>query len=159
MKREDDTPQEWNRTVTSSSSEVDAAVTEIAEAWGAEWEVSSGRLALPLSAGLWRGWGEGSLRVSARGSGSEIRLRLDSRHFGVRWSAVFVLVIAALGCLFAVLWPLFPQLLPLAPVGVVLALSAWFLVLSKLTNSGPEDFLEAIVRELEIGERESPAGV
>lgn len=158
MSRDKDVPQELRRELAAGANDVSGAIAEVADAWGAEWEPSSGRLALPLSAGLWRGWGEGSLNVLARGSGSEILLRLEARHFGVRWSAVFVLAVAGIGCLFAVLWPLFPKLLPLAPVGVILAVSAWFLVLSKLTNSGPEDFLDAIGRDLEIGERESTAG-
>ena len=39
------------------------------------------------------------------------------------------------------LWPFFPRLLQLAPFGAVIALGGWFLVISRLRTSGPDEFL------------------
>ena len=41
-------------------------------------------------------------------------------------------------------WPLFPQLLPVAPLGAVLAVGGWFLVLPRLRGHGPEEFLASV---------------
>ena len=42
------------------------------------------------------------------------------------------------------IWPFFPGLLPLAPLGAIVALSGWFLVVSRLTTSTPDDFLRLV---------------
>jgi hypothetical protein len=53
----------------------------------------------------------------------------------------------ALGCAGVVLWPFFPRLLPLAPVGFLMAVATWLMVVARLRNSGIEEFLE-LVRSL-----------
>ena len=42
------------------------------------------------------------------------------------------------------LWPLSPKILQLAPIGAVLALVAWLLVISRIRNSDAGDFLALV---------------
>jgi uncharacterized membrane protein HdeD (DUF308 family) len=51
------------------------------------------------------------------------------------------------GGLLTVLWPFFPRLLSVAPFGAVVALGGWFLVVSRLRTSGPDDFLKAVAAQ------------
>ena len=51
---------------------------------------------------------------------------------------------AALGGLVTVLWPLVPALQPLLPAGLVFAVGAWFLIVTRLQNRGVEEFLELV---------------
>jgi hypothetical protein len=59
--------------------------------------------------------------------------------------------VAIAGAVLTMLWPFFPQLLPLAPFGAILALGGWFLVLSRLRNSGPDEFLVMVEAQAEAG--------
>lgn len=128
------------------------AVDEAAEAWGAAWtrEGAGGDLALPILAGLHRGWVRARLvaePVAAEPAGAArtvLRLSVVERHEGVHVPAVFILLVSAAGAVLVVLWPFFPRLLPLAPFGALLALGGWFLVVSRLRSSGPEEFLELV---------------
>lgn len=121
-----------------------AAVSQAAEAWGAEWSRQGGRLAFPVSAGLRYGRVVARAWVEPASEGSQLVLRVEERAYQLRTQAVVVLLIAAAGALTGLLWPFFPALLPLVPLGLVLALGAWFLVISRLTINGPEDFLELV---------------
>ena len=60
-----------------------------------------------------------------------------------------VLLLATAGGVLTVLWPFFPNLLAVAPFGAVIALGGWFLVITRLRTSGPDDFLEAVVAQEE----------
>jgi hypothetical protein len=62
-----------------------------------------------------------------------------------------VLAIGGAGGVSTLLWPFFPHLLELVPLGAVVALGAWMLVVTRLRNSGPEEFLEAVAEEIEGG--------
>jgi hypothetical protein len=65
----------------------------------------------------------------------------------VQGNAVAFLVLGALGATAAVLWPFVPALLTLVPLGLVLALGSWYLVVVRLRNSGVEEFLDAVAGE------------
>jgi uncharacterized membrane protein HdeD (DUF308 family) len=78
------------------------------------------------------------------GGGCRLRFTPEESDYYVHTPAVTVLLISALGGLLALAWPLYPRLLPVAPFGAVLALCGWFLVVSRLRNSGPEEFLGAV---------------
>ncbi len=123
-----------------------AAVSAAAEDWGAEWreEGQGGRLRLPVSAGLRHGFLEGRVRVEGRGDRAAVTLAVEAIEYRLHKSAVAMLVIGAGGAVALVAWPFFPQLLALAPTGVVLAIVAWLVVVSRLRNSGPEEFLELV---------------
>ncbi|HVT59935.1 MAG TPA: hypothetical protein VHR45_16235 [Thermoanaerobaculia bacterium] len=129
------------------------AVDRAAGEWGAEFRVEGhgGHLALPVVAGLRRGLLSGPLIVEPLAAGSRIVFRPDQSIYYLHTSAIAVLLLACGGCLLAVLWPLFPRLLPLAPFGVVLALSGWLLVASRLRSSGPLEFLRSVAAPDEGG--------
>jgi len=143
--RQEDRQREHQRSAPAPAARVRAAVREMAEAWGALWEEDGGRLALPLAAGLRRGRLDGRLRVEEEGKGSRLVLVEDARTYHLQGNAVAVLLISAAGALAMLLWPFFPEILPLAVGGGVLALLGWFLVISRLTTNSPEDFLAMVV--------------
>lgn len=132
-----------------------AAVGEAAEAWGADWQrgIEGGRLGLPIAAGIRRGLARGQIRVERAGAGSLVSFHTEETAFYVQTAAVGILVLAAAGGALTVAWPFFPALLPLAPLGAIVALSGWFLVVSRLTTSTPDDFLR-LVGEIAAGEDE-----
>ncbi|MEM7481183.1 MAG: hypothetical protein AAF481_08420 [Acidobacteriota bacterium] len=122
------------------------AVREAAETWGADWqqEGSGGRLSLPVLAGIRVGVARGFLRADPTGDHTDLRLDLEETTWRVQTAAAGILVFAGVGGLSTVLWPFFPALLPLAPLGAILALSGWFLVITRLQTSTPEDFLALV---------------
>lgn len=123
-----------------------AAVGQTAEDWGAEFvrEGSGGRLQLPVIAGLRRGLMTGPVVVEGGEDGSRVVFRPEETIYRVQVQSVVILVIALLGALMTVLWPFDARLLSLAPFGALLAFGGWFLVISRLRNSGPEEFLQAV---------------
>jgi hypothetical protein len=135
-----------------------AAVGKAAEAWGADWErgIEGGRIGLPIAAGIRRGLARGEIRVERAGGGARVSFRAEETVFYVQTAAVGILVLAAAGGVLTVIWPFFPALLPLAPLGGIVALSGWFLVVSRLTTSTPDDFLR-LVSEVAAGDQDDGA--
>ena len=124
-----------------------AAVGRAAEEWGAAWEAGSsgGRLELPVSAGLRHGRLSGPIAVSAAGAGeAELTFQPERSEYHLWLPAIVVLVAAAAGAALTVVWPFYPQLLPVAPFGAIAALGGWFLVVTRLQNRGAEEFLELV---------------
>lgn len=123
-----------------------AAVARAAETWGADWHpgIDGGRLDLPIVAGIRHGLVKGRLAVEPRGAGSLLTYRPEDAVYVVRTAPVAILALAAAGGVMTVLWPFFPALLPLAPLGAIIALSGWFLVVSRLSTSTPDDFLRLV---------------
>lgn len=118
-----------------------AGIEAAAEAWGADWQRADGRIALPVSAGLHRGSVVGRLSIEPAAAGCRLVLAVEERRWHLRGNAVALLLLAAAGGLAVILWPFFPSLLPLVPVGLLLSVSAWFLIVSRLTTASPQDFL------------------
>ena len=75
---------------------------------------------------------------------SRLVFRPVAQDYYLETAAIALLSMAAAGALLTVAWPLFPQLLPVAPLGAVLAVGGWFLVLSRLRGQGPEEFLASV---------------
>jgi hypothetical protein len=124
-----------------------AAVGRAAEDWGAAWEpgIEGGRLELPVAAGLRHGRLSGRLDVASTAGGeAEVAFHPERAEYRLWLPAVVVLTLAAAGAGLTVVWPFFPELLPIAPFGAILALGGWFLVISRLQNRGAEEFLELI---------------
>lgn len=124
-----------------------AAVAAVAAEWGAEWIPgdNGGQLRLPVIAGLRRGLLTGRVEVlPSRDDGTRLTLRAETAHWRVHGSAAAILVLGALGALPVILWPLRPEFLGLAPVGLVLMFLAWFMVISRLRTAGAVEFLEAL---------------
>ena len=122
------------------------AISEAAEMWGAVWrpEDGSGLLRLPVVQGLRHGAVMGNLRIEPVGAGTFLRFDIERTSFVLNKSALAILLLGGLGGLTVALWPLSPTILQLAPLGAVLALVAWLLVVSRLRNSTPEDFFELV---------------
>ena len=123
-------------------------VARQAELWGADWETvdaESGKIGLPVTAGLRHGWIEGTVRVESDGPGRS-RITFEPEHADYRADrgSVMILSAAAFGCLLTLVAMFFPKLLPLMPVGILLAIGGYLVVIARLRNSGPEEFFEAI---------------
>jgi len=125
-------------------------VAVAAEAWGGLWQPEGelgGRLGLPARAGLRRGWVAGPLEVQPHEGGSRLVLTIENSELRVNRMAFLFLIFAALGALSVVFSPLVPALRPLLPMGVVVAIAAWFVVIARLGNSGPEEFFASLDEE------------
>lgn len=132
--------------VALTISEAPAAIAAAAESWGAEWtgKRDGGRLALPVVFGLRRGVLVGSVAIEPAGDGARLTWELEESHLELHRSAVAVLVLALALLLPALAWPFHPPLLALLPVAAVTGLLAWWLVLSRLQTSGPEEFFATV---------------
>ena len=130
-----------------------AALRRAADDWGAELrkEETGLWLYLPVIHGLRRGLIAGPVAVEPTEGGSRVVFRPEESDLAVQAAAVMVLLLAMGGGALTVLWPFFPKLLPVAPFGAILALGGWFLVLSRLRSSGPEEFLGTVGVEAEAG--------
>ncbi|MES1242797.1 MAG: hypothetical protein ABUT39_14370 [Acidobacteriota bacterium] len=126
-----------------------AALRRAAEDWGAELE--QGRLHLPVVQGLKRGVVSGPVRAEATDEGARIVFQPEESRLYIQTASVFILLVAIVGALTATLWPFFPKLLPVSPFGALLALGGWFLVLSRLRTSGPDEFLVMVGTQAEAG--------
>lgn len=126
-----------------------SAVSEAAEAWGAAWDAEDRTLVLPALAGIRRGVLRGSVLAEDADGGTRLRFAVESAEWHLQTAAVVILLLSAFGALFTVVWPFFPSLLPVAPFGALLALGGWFLVVSRLQSSGPEEFLELVTKVAE----------
>jgi hypothetical protein len=132
----------------SETAAIWSAITEAAETWGAEWEpdASGGALELPVAAGLRLGLLRGRLSTSPGPSGTRLLFEVNDSEYRVHTAAVVVLALGAAGGAGMVILPFVPSLLPLLPAAFILPLLAWFLVLSRLKNRGPREFLELVVQ-------------
>lgn len=131
-------------------------IRDVAEAWGGEWRGGaghSGQLELPIVSGLRVGWITAAVAVDVGPGGRSLRLRVERSRERAQWGAVLLLMVAALGGLSALFLPLLatrnPQLLALAPVGALLSLGGWFLIVARLRTAGPREFLDQVAGELE----------
>ncbi len=123
-----------------------AAVRRTAEDWGAEFqpEGAGGKLHLPVVAGIRRGLVTGVVEIRDATDGSRVIFLPESSVYYVQTASVMVLLLAAAGGLLTLLWPFYPKLIAVAPFGAILALGGWFLVVSRLRTSGPDEFLAAV---------------
>jgi hypothetical protein len=130
-------------TLEVSPDEALAAVRRTAEDWGAEF-TEENQLQLPVVSGIRRGLVAGMVEVQPAEGGSRVVLRPEKTFYYVQTSAVVILLLAAAGGILTLVWPFFPKLMPVAPFGALLALGGWFLVVSRLRTSGPDEFLAAV---------------
>lgn len=139
------------RQFSQSPESVLRAVEKAAEIWGAAWQSrgQGGLFSLPAVQGLRQGMLKGRLRTVPSDDGTLVRLEIEESHFTINWSAAGILLLGGLGGLTLVLWPLSPKILQLAPVGAVLAVVAWLLVVSRLRYSDAGDFLDLVAELVE----------
>ena len=125
-------------------------VAMTADTWGGLWQAEGrggGRLGLPVEAGLRRGWVAGRLTVEPTDLGSRLTYNVDKSDYKVQKPAALILLIAAAGAMVTLIAPWIPALLGLVPLGLLLCLGAWFFVIARLRNSGPEEFFAELARE------------
>lgn len=160
-------PEARRERIDAPMDRVWSAMRRAADAWGAEWEPGApggrgtGRLRLPVYAGLRYGVvdAEVSLEpaVASRDDGvgepgeeiTEVTLRPTSSLWFINTTLLVILAFSAVGGLLVVIWPFLPEsgLAQIAPLGAVMAVVGWFLVVSRLENRGPEEFLELLALE------------
>ena len=138
-------------------------IAEVAEIWGADFtrDGLGGVLLLPVTAGVRHGVVHGRISVEPDRDGCAVHFAVEEEQYRVRLGVVVVLLLGALGGLSMTLWPFYPPLLQLVPVGLILSTVAWLLVVSRLRSTGPNDFLALVAAEPEgpsptIPEVESP---
>jgi len=114
--------------------------------WGAGWQPKDqgGQLRLPVVQGLRQGVVQGTLTAEPEAAGTSLRFDIEETSYRTNMSALAILILGGVGGLTVVFWPLSPTILRLAPLGAVLALIAWLMVVSKLRNSDPEDFFDLV---------------
>lgn len=129
-----------------------SSLKQTAEDWGAQIqpgedgavEMTGSRLHLPVVAGIRRGLVSGPIEVQPAEGGSRLVFRPEQSAYYVQTPSVMILILSVAGAVLTVLWPFYPQLMPVAPFGAIMALGGWFLVVSRLRTSGPDEFLTAV---------------
>ncbi|MEO1082840.1 MAG: hypothetical protein AAFY88_01220 [Acidobacteriota bacterium] len=126
-------------------------VGRVADQWDGEWEPADGggRLGLPVTAGLKRGWLAGRLEVAPQPSGSAVRFEVDKGEMKSDRGSVMILLVGAFGGLVTVVAPFVPALWAMVPVGLLLGFSAWFMVVARLRSAGPAEFFAQVDDEAE----------
>jgi hypothetical protein len=125
-----------------------AALARSAAEWGGEWtaRAGGGRLAIPVVFGLRRGVVVGAVEATRLGDArSRLVWTLEESHLVVHRASVAVLSLAAVPLVGVLAWPLWRPLVALAPIAMVLGFLAWWLVVSRLRSSGPEEFLSTLL--------------
>ena len=146
-------PIEHRKNFAAAGHQLIATLESLVEEWDGVWQPQgafTGRLGLPVSAGLRRGWVAGELRVDPRGEGSELIYRIDQEQLEVDYRSVSILLISAAGGLASMIIPFIPRLMPLLAISIVLAFTGWLMVVNRLRNSGAEDFLAQLESSVEI---------
>lgn len=122
-------------------------VAETAESWGGGWEAHEGGggwLEIPVLAGLRHGFVTGKLTVEPLGRGSRLHFEIEESIYRVQKPALVILLLAGFGALLSIFGLFVPALHGLVPMGVLLAISAWLVVVARLRNTGPEEFFAAL---------------
>lgn len=135
-----------------------SALRQTAEDWGAELQDGGSKLHLPVVAGIRRGLISGPVEVQTAEGGSRLVFRPEESIYYVQTPAVVILILSVLGAALTVLWPFYPKLIAVAPFGALIALGGWFLVVSRLRTSGPDEFLAAVAATPEPVSEISEAG-
>lgn len=126
---------------------VRGAIQEVAEQWGADWqsEFDGGTVTLAVTSGLRRGVVRGRITLTDNSTHrTGLSFRVEQERMDLNRPAAGTLLLGAVGCGGVVLWPFFPRLMPLAPIGFLIAVATWLMVVSRLRNSGVEEFLDLV---------------
>lgn len=135
----------YEQTVRAPSAEVEKAIGQAIELGQVESVAGArNRLVLPVRAGIRAGEMELEWALARSGDDTRVRLQVVRERLHTSFAALSILLVGAAGGVMTVVWPLHPDLLGLAPLGALLALLAWLLVVSRLGSYGPEEFLETL---------------
>ena len=113
----------------------------LADRWGGSFDAKTGRLELPVLAGLRHGVLIGEVEALAHQGGAKVRLRVSSCHYALDRGSTFSLSLAAVAAFAALVLPFFRQLWPLLPPALAIAIAAWLFIIARLRTSSAEDFL------------------
>jgi len=113
---------------------------------GREWQArpGGGHLRLPVVLGLRRGVMEGEVEIEPLAERCRLTWRLGQSRLHLHRASVGVLAIAAIAALGTLAWPYYPVLLQALPAALLIAFAAWWLVITRLRTSGPQEFLEQL---------------
>jgi len=133
-----------------------AAVSATVEAWGGAWTAQGDgdELRVPVEAGLRRGFLRARVTATNAGPGSELTIEIVEARWWVHRVAVALLLAAAVPAVAAVLWPFYPAVAPLVPLGLVLGAAAWLAILARLRHRGAAELaadVEAALKEPDAG--------
>ncbi|HET9765788.1 MAG TPA: hypothetical protein VFS60_03005, partial [Thermoanaerobaculia bacterium] len=127
-----------------------AALVSTVEDWGGEWTASDegGELRLPVEAGLRRGFVRARAAATVQGRGSELTVEVVEARWWLHRTAVALLLAAAVPAVAGVLWPFYPVLAPLVPLGLVLGAASWLAILARMRHRGPAELITDVERAL-----------
>ena len=133
-------------TLQASASAALDAIAQAADIWGGEWQRygTVGTLTLPISVGLRHGLVSGEVTAQELRDETEMVFRIQDSNSKVHVAGVVVLLFGVAGGLILTLWPFYPVLLPLTPVGVILSFAAWFMVASRLRTRTEREFFQLV---------------
>lgn len=117
---------------------------EQAERWGGNFDAKTGRLELPLQAGLRSGGLVAEVEALVSRDGSKLRIKIQEEHYLLDRSATFLLTIAAVGAIATLVLPFFPRFWLLLPPALVLAIAAWLFIVARLKSRNLDDFLDEL---------------
>jgi hypothetical protein len=137
-------------TIAATPTAIAEALREAVQDWGGEWNgEAAGALTLPVQAGLRHGVLDGRATITAVAGGSELAIDIVGERWVLDRGSLVILVTAALASVAGVLWPFFPALARFAPLGLVLGVSAWLVVVSRLSHRGPAELLVEVAAACE----------
>ena len=133
-----------------------AALATTVEDWQGEWKPSGqgGELRVPVEAGLRRGFLHARATATTADRGSELAIEVIESRWWVHRTAFALLLGAAIPAVAVVLWPFYPPIAPLVPLGLVLGAAAWLAILARLRHRGVPEFVadvEATLNEQRSG--------
>ena len=148
----------FSRSFDTGTDAVWEAVESAAEQWGGQFEREgeAAELVLPVAAGLRHGLAEVRAHVAGGRARADLTLSQTAAHYQLHLTGVAMLAVAGLGALITILCPFFPGLLPFLPIGILLAVAGWLVVVSRVRMSGLDDFLGTV--ESLLGEAPTSPG-
>ena len=113
------------------------------EDWQGEWTASGegGELRVPVEAGLRRGFLHARATATSADRGSELAIEVIETRWWIHRTAAALLLGAAVPAIAGILWPFFPAVAPLVPLGLVLAVASWLAILARLRHRGAAEFV------------------
>jgi len=151
-----ESPQSFHLRSQRDCEAVLAALVTTVEDWQGEWIPGGqgGELRVPVEAGLRRGFVRARVSATSVDRGSELAIEVIESRWWVHRTAFALLLGAAIPAVAAVLWPFYPPIAPLVPLGLVLGAAAWLAILARLRHRGTAEFVaavEATLNERSIG--------
>jgi hypothetical protein len=139
-----------------------AALATTVEDWHGEWTASGqgGELRVPVEAGLRRGFLRARVTATSHDRASELAIEVLESRWWLHRTAFALLLAAAIPAIAAMLWPFYPAVAPLVPLGLVLGAASWLAILARLRHRGAAELagdVEAALAEPKHGDEAATA--